>query len=278
MQQDKITINLKLPTKWEDLDDKQLRYLFGLLAQNFPAQQVKTYCLFRWSGMQVMHRYGKGWWCKFAKDEFRTRNSGCASAILNKFRLRSTCTEFVIMADQINAAIASLDWLDSLPSLPVRLAKIGSHHAIDAQFQGVPFETFIVCDNLYQGYLATKSDVLLEQMASHLYTPGNVRLQDAERISIFYWFASLKAFFTKVFKHFFQPIDNVSGDNGNMFEQQQSQFELLQNAVNAQIRALTKGDITKEQQVLSLDTWRALTELDAQAREYEEINKQYPTK
>lgn len=146
MQQDKITINLKLPTKWEDLDDKQLRYLFGLLAQNFPAQQVKTYCLFRWSGMQVMHRYGKGWWCKFAKDEF------------------------VIMTDQINAAIASLDWLDTLPTLPVRLAKIGSHRAIDAQFQGVPFETFIVCDNLYQGYLATKQDSLLDEMASHLYT------------------------------------------------------------------------------------------------------------
>ena len=95
-----INIDLKLPTKWEDLTDKQLRYLFGLLAQGFPAQQIKTYCLFRWSGMQVMHRYGKGWYCKFAKDEFRTRNSGSASAILNKFRLRSTCTEFVIFAPQ----------------------------------------------------------------------------------------------------------------------------------------------------------------------------------
>ena len=272
MQQDKITINLTLPTKWEDLNDKQLRYLFGLLAQNFPAQQVKTYCLFRWSGMQVMHRYGKGWWCKFAKDEF------------------------VIMAHQINAAIASLDWLDTLPTLPVRLAKIGSHRAIDAQFQGVPFESFIVCDNLYQGYLATKQDELLEQMACHLYSrrirdDGTVisdpsqnhsslisHLSSADKVGIFYWFASLKAFFTKVFKHFFQPIDNASGDNGNMFEQEQSQYELLQNAVNAQIRALTKGDITKEKEVLSLDTWRALTELDAQAREYEELNAKYPSK
>ncbi len=141
-----INVDLKLPTKWEDLTDKQLRYLYGLLAQGFPAQQVKTYCLFRWSGMQVMHRYGKGWYCKFAKDEF------------------------VIMASQINAAIASLDWLDSVPTLPVRLCRIGSHRAIDAQFQGVPFETFIVCDNLYQGYLATKQDELLDEMASHLYS------------------------------------------------------------------------------------------------------------
>ena len=35
----------------------------------------------------------------------------------------------------------------------------------------------------------------------------------------------------------------------------------------AQIRALTGGDITKEQAVLDADTWTALAELDAKARE-----------
>ena len=45
--------------------------------------------------------------------------------------------------------------------------------------------------------------------------------------------------------------------------------------MNAQIRALTKGDITKERDILNMDTWRALTELDALAREYEEINRKY---
>ncbi len=41
--------------------------------------------------------------------------------------------------------------------------------------------------------------------------------------------------------------------------------------MNAQIRALTKGDITKEKDILALDTWRALTELNAQAREYKDL-------
>ena len=249
-----INIDLKIPTRWEDLTEKQLRYLFGLLAQNFPAQQIKTYCFFRWSGMQVMHRYGKGWYCKFAKDEF------------------------VLLAPQVNAAIASLNWIDTLPPMPVRLEKIGRHRAVDATFQGVPFETFIVCDNLYQGYLTTKQDNLLDELAAHLYSTDKIKLTPAERVSVFYWFASLKVFFAKTFKHFFQPIGNASGADGNMFEQSQSQYELLQNAVNAQIRALTKGDITKESEVLALDTWRALTELDAQAQEYEELNKKYPSK
>ena len=254
MHQDTINIDLKLPTRWEDLSDKQLRYVFALLAQGFTATEVKAYCLHRWAGLRVLHRYGNVWACK---------HDG-----LN----------FVLAAEQVERATHALDWLDSVPTLPVRFAKIGSHRAIDAQFQGVPFETFIVCDNLYQGYLATKQDNLLDELATHLYGTQRIRLNEAERVSVFYWFASLKGFLARVFKHFFQPIDNASVDNGNMFEQEQSQYEILQNAVNAQIRALTKGDITKEKEVLSLDTWRALTELDCQAKEYEEINRKYPSK
>ena len=39
------------------------------------------------------------------------------------------------------------------------------------------------------------------------------------------------------------------------------------------IRALTGGDITKEERIMKMDTWRALTELDAKAREAEELRK-----
>ena len=46
--------------------------------------------------------------------------------------------------------------------------------------------------------------------------------------------------------------------------------------MNAQIRALTDGDITKEDAVFERDCWRALTELDAKALEAEEFRKKYP--
>ena len=52
----------------------------------------------------------------------------------------------------------------------------------------------------------------------------------------------------------------------------------VESAMNAQIRALTKGDVTKESEVLALDTWRALTELNAQAREYKELNAKMQSK
>ena len=48
--------------------------------------------------------------------------------------------------------------------------------------------------------------------------------------------------------------------------------------MDSQIRALTKGDITKEDAVLSMPCHRALTELDALAREYDDLRTKYPNK
>ena len=48
--------------------------------------------------------------------------------------------------------------------------------------------------------------------------------------------------------------------------------------MNAQIRALTGGDITKEKEVMSMDCWRALTELNEKAREQQEFNQKYGRK
>ena len=43
----------------------------------------------------------------------------------------------------------------------------------------------------------------------------------------------------------------------------------------AEIRALTGGDVTKTKAVLDADTIDALTELDAKARESEELSIKY---
>ena len=254
MDKDSKTLDLKLPTVWEELSQKQLRYLFSLIAQGYSIDEVKAFCLFRWNKITILHRYSdKGYMCKKRKQRF------------------------VVTAAQVTAAVAALDWIKTLPATPVRIARIGSRQAVAADFQGVPFETFIICDNLYQGYISTQNEQLLDEMATHLYRSKCfsliIRLSQADRIGIFYWFASLKAMFSRQFHNFLQPVPQ---DNANLLDSDKSQYEILTAAVNAQIRALTKGDVTKEKQVLALDTWRALTELDALAKEYEELNKRVP--
>ncbi len=43
----------KIPASWSELSDKQLRYVYQLIADNFATDEIKTLCLLRWSGTKV---------------------------------------------------------------------------------------------------------------------------------------------------------------------------------------------------------------------------------
>lgn len=237
-----ISINFIVPQGWHELGDKQLRYVYQLIAGEYSTDEVKTQCLLRWSDTKVIGSQDNG------------------AYLLKKGKVLFEATPMTLAE-----MLPHLDWLGSLPTVPVRLSKINRQHALPADFSEVPFETYIICDNLYQGYLSTQDDALLDQLGATLYGKS-MTFKPSERISIFYWFAALKETLSKKYSDFFQPIAGAS--DGNLLGSSAS----VEDAMNAQIRALTKGDITKEAEVLALDTHRALTELNAQAREYKELN------
>lgn len=243
-----ISINFILPQDWQELGDKRLRYVYELIAAEHTPDEIKTICLLRWSGTKVIGRQETG------------------TYLLKKGKLLFEVTP-VTLAE----LLPHLAWLGSLPTAPVRISKINRQQALSADFEGVPFETYIICDNLYQGYLATQDDNLLDELGATLYGKS-MTFKPSERINIFYWFASLKETLSKKYSDFFQPLAGV--DDGNLLG---SSAPSVEDAMNAQIRALTKGDITKEAEVLALDTHRALTELNAQAREYKELNAKIST-
>ena len=252
MESPVLHIDLAVPMGWHELSDAQLRYAFELIARNYTSDEIKTLCLCRWAGLSVRHRHNSDFICRLGKRTFR------------------------LSALQIAECLSALDWLDTIPPQPACISRIGRYRPFAPDFSEVAFEKFIICDNLYQGYLATQRDDLLDQLASILYqSPIPISLSPAERISAFYWFASVKDLFARQYPNFFQPSaqpDNLLGGSRLPTGAQ------IQQAVNTMIRALTKGDITKEREILSLDTHRALTELDAQAKEYKEINKTLPKK
>lgn len=241
-----ISINFIVPQGWHELSDKQLRYVYQLLADEFATDEIKTLCLLQWSGTKVIGKQDSG------------------SYLLKRGKFLFEVTPLTLAE-----VIPSLGWLDAIPASPVRLKKLRNHASVDAEFQGVPFEKYIVVENLYQGFLSTQKDALLDDLAHVLYPGCSATLTPEERVSIFYWVASLKDMFARRFSEFFQPAtanaENLLCSSPNIGKQ-------LQESMDAQIRALTKGDITKEKEILSLNTWRALTELNAQAKEYKQIN------
>ena len=237
----KTVIDLSIPKSWQELPDKELRYVFRLLNGSFTITQVKARCLLRWAGMRVLRQEGALFVVRYKKQVFS------------------------ISALQITEAISNLEWLGDFPSYPVRLSRIGFHRAVRADLQNVTFEDFLTLDNLYQGYLQTQKEDLLHDMALILYQARFIRLTKEEASCIFYWFTSVKRYFASLFTNFFS-----SATDGEVFS---PSYKQLQDNVNTQIRALTGGDITKEREVLRMDCWRALTELDAKAKDYDELKK-----
>lgn len=237
------TINLTIPKSWQDLSDKQLRYVYRLLNRNYTLTQIKTMCLLRWGRMKVLRREGA---------VFIVRHHGQL---------------FPISALQISEAVQSLDWLGDFPRNPVRLSRIGIYRPVRADFQNVSFGDFLALDNLYQGFLQTQDPALLHDMALIMYQTRHIHLSKVEQINIFYWFTSLKRWFANMFTHFFR-MEKADVNSPTVLS-----FKELQQNMNTQIRALTGGDITKEREVLAMDCWRALTELEAKAIDYEEMKK-----
>ena len=241
--------NFTLPKSWADLSDHQLLFFFRQLATDKPIAEIQTLCLCQWANILVRCRLeGNGYYVQCGKQH--------AALTLRQF----VCV------------ITALDYLKSFPLYPVRIRKIGKASAIEADFQGMPFSTFISADNYYQGFLHTKNEALLNHLATLLYPKvKKSQLTTPLLLNTFYWFSSLKHYFSRLFPHFLQPMSSSSED---LLGYAPPIGEVLRTAMNAQIRALTGGDITKEEAVLSMDTWRALTELDAKAKEVEDIKRQ----
>ena len=94
-----------------------------------------------------------------------------------------------------------------------------------------------------------------------LETNRDIKLNDDQAYSLFYWWYSLKCYYNKKFPFLFASApEGASSDE-------------VESSVNAQIRILTGGDITKEKEIYEHDAYRAITELNEKAREIYESNK-----
>lgn len=242
-------VDIELPRSWAELDDSRLRFVYRMISEGFAGDGLCLLCLMRWGNIEVVSKWNDG------------------------YLLRCRKREFVLSKGAVLNAARALEFLKEPSPLPVRISRIGRATALTADLQGVEFKRFLFLENLYQGFLLKQDDRLLQQMGELLYPKLKRHMNDAEKIGTFFWWLSLKSHFSRLWPNFYRP----SADNENLLGEKPMPL-LLQEAMNAQIRALTGGDITKEETILSMDTWRALTELDAKARECAEMEARYGKK
>ena len=260
-------LNVIIPKSWQELPDKELRFVFRLLQGEYSLTQIKTLCLLRWGQLKIVRREGAVFIVRHHKKNYPLTTlqicevCGLARANEAGFNGRAQANSNVVQSTE------ALAWLGDFPKYPVRLSRIGIYRPVRADFQNVSVGDFLALDNLYQGYLQTQREELLHDMALVMYQTKHIHLSKVEQINIFYWFTSLKRWFANMFSHFFK-MEKPDENGSTMLS-----FKDLQQNMNTQIRALTGGDITKEKEVLQMDCWRALTELEAKAVDYEELSR-----
>ena len=244
-------LQLACPRSWAEMTQEQMRYALHVIGCGlYSSIEGRTLMLLRFTGIEVLNKTPGGWTCSVYVEE-----DGKKKAKRHFFFMQSW---------QVQDMIKQLEYVDSYETMDVRLESIQGFKAVDAMLHKVLFEDYLNMEKYYQGYLATKEEKYAVGLARLLYPGGVTAIDDAELTGCIMWFSYVKKQFSKLFRHFFKPAPS-SGQSVNWLEQ-----------MNAQIRALTDGDITKERTVLDADCWRALTELDAKAREAEDFRRKYP--
>lgn len=240
---------MQLPTGWQQLTDKQLIY-YAFLSTAYPPDIVKALFLIRLLDIKVLKSVGNSWLC------------------LIKGR------KVTIESWELMAGLQQLAWLDN--QVAARPSEYGGFHAVHRLLQeGFTFFDYLRCETFFQQFIITENFGNVVRMANFLYRDADGKnatfrtLDETGRAIVILWWIGIKDFLAKTFSDLFtRPAE------GDAPAEPQTPQSLME-ANDAQIRALTGGDITKENDVLAQPCWRALSELNAKAREAKELKKLY---
>ena len=244
-------LNFELPKSWEEFSQDQLRVVFSHMAF-YDRLEACMRIIMALTGIKVIRRRPDGsFHCCFRRGLFKVLH-------------------FPVTLEQARSFARELSFLFVPGSCTVRLDRMAGREAPDTLLHGVSFGDYLICENHYQGYLYTEDESHLESMWRVLYEDKYGywirRPRKYELFSIFLWWSGIKQYFLAMFPDFFRPVSRTGGET-------QPNMQEMTQLMNAQIRALTGGDITKEGEILDMDCWRALTELNAKAADVESLKR-----
>ena len=241
-----ISFNVNLPKSWEELTQEQLRAALSLMATGAAGTSLMTQAFLIFSGLKPE-----------GEDIYRNR-----AGFLMK-----------IGVSQITAAALRLEYLTTVPRAAVRL-----DHALDgtpcktgANLEDATFGEFLNADGLFLQYLNNPQANAdrLEKIAEIFYPglmPGAAR-SNYMHANIILWLTGLKYQLTAMYPHLF----SAKAAPTDYEETAEEVAARSRHSTLSMIRALTGGDITKENDILLAPAHNALYELNEKAREAKEL-------
>lgn len=247
--------NFKAPSSWAELSEEQLRYVLYILSSYRDKTVAKCHLLVRFCGLEVHKHTRTGWKC---------------SVLCYVSGERPKRKVLYISSAEILSLLKNFDFIDKFTDFrPLQRASDVLLTAVDSMLHDVSFYDYLNIEKNYQLFMLNQEDKFLSKMAHLMYRTADgsadetAHFEPYELLGVFMWFSNVKEYFAANFTHFFKP----AREGGEL-----RRVDILP-AMQAQIRALTDGDVTKQQAVYNTDCWAALTELDNKAREAEEFKE-----
>lgn len=243
-------MSFTVPTDWSELTQQQLRYCISLYAtydeREDGQRMIQTAALLHFMGVRVDGEQKEGILCY--KPE--------------------TGESFLLDAELLPWMVKHVEWVLHPEQMTDRMELLHGYKAYFFDLRDFPFGKYLECENHYQTWMLTHNMARLDEMLDKLYKiPEGEKMIHTrfDQYSVALWWVGVKSLYGRLFPHLFKE---PSGEGVDI--DQESLLEMM----DAQIRMLTKGDVLKEDAIRNeVSTRRALTELDAQAREAEEIKK-----
>ena len=277
-------VNLDLPQTWSDLNDDQLRYILRLRnIESVTPMEIRLLAVLKFAGLEER------------KPRTETERAFAESNNVRYFKVarcsESRVKEMPLPEWFLTESIKRMAWLDEPTDDVTRIVNlISGHLPYEADLSDMPFGIYLQVENAWQTALSWAAAMseqkankevqkhlheCLDELASLLYYPHRewylpVKPRKASyppetAQNIMHWMIGWHKYALYAFPHLFRR----SGGSSSPITS-----EALREQTDAQLSALTGGDVTKLPIVLkSTMTHDALHVLDIKAHEAAEARK-----
>lgn len=246
------TVNLKLPTKWIDLSNRQLLFVAKLFLSDFAKNRSKflTHAFVFFSGARIINY-----------------------SIIGFHRLKIKGTPSFEMEVSLVTSIANtLDWLFKDVTEIKPLKRILFAFPVNYRLHYTNFEQFLTAENYYIAYSETKQVKYLNMLIASLYSLpfqsfNSKKIKSRSKLfnlvslqtkyTVFLWFSGFRWYMYQECPDLFKVSDDSKTQTKLIIKEHILGF----------IRGLTEGDVTKTNAVYKTDTWTALYELNEKAKQ-----------
>lgn len=249
-------IDITMPRSWSELTPKQFRLAVSILSVPLWKDSVSTIFFLRLAGIEVLAVRGDS-----ASIFIKSHSKRCIQVSCADIARGAECVSFISQPPFVEDIAAGISAFSGSRFRSRR-------HSILPDFSNADLKTYIAADSAYTGFMMTEDPTRASELADIIFPAlGKSRRSSTfSRTLALLWMAALKRSLSRLFPDFLKAQDPATSISGSG-----SDPSAFAESVNAMIRALTKGDIAREDEILSANLYRALEELNALARESEQL-------